>query len=43
MGTIRNYPTPEGTVLQKDFQIRVRPPAGGVAGGFLLSGKSGYA
>ena len=24
MGTIRNYPTPEGTVLQKDFQIRVR-------------------
>ena len=24
MGTIRNYPTPEGAVLQKDFQIRVR-------------------
>ena len=24
MGTIRNYPTPEGAVLQKDFQIRVK-------------------
>ena len=36
MGTIRNYPTPEGTVRQGRR-------AGGVAGGFLLSGKSGYA